>query len=254
MNLKFLSCLFIAYLTIQNAFACDSDKITQLIYKIDPIKYGIICNAEGTVGPEGFSVLNDKVAISNVREILIIEKNGKLYKKIKLNKIFGHFDIDSKGNGFFSIDGEIYEIKEFNAILGKYKKSLGRGAGVGYFRLDLVNSNLRVIYDPPAYIAHTINGNFNNMNIDYAKNLMGKKIFDNLSDYVGKYENLHIFCDYDYDSSEIWTIKIEADYEEDGKIKSLVIYNKSGDYYGMPIRWSHAFRLDEKKGCFYMML
>lgn len=244
--------------------AANTDTITalgELAFKISPMKYGIHVEYDGEsaqTGPIAFSVLGDKLALlgANMKEIVIIDKNGEIAKRIRFKKEIGHFDLDSNGNGFASIEDSLYKIDSFipakNGIKTRFTL---KGNVEGRFRIDLLKDNaVRFISYAPDFIVEALRDSVNKV-ITRPKSKIDSVVVNQMSLYVGFYNNYHVFLDYNQiGPNKLPYFKLFAFSIQDSTITYSKKFNSIGQNIGCPIMWSYWSRMDESNGCFYVML
>lgn len=247
--------LILLFIGMQHAFANDTTDISEVVCRINPEKYGIKIDYRYPTGPWGFSVLGNSVAIGNDNEIIIITNKGDVRKRIKFKAFIEHFDLDSNGNGFMKIRDSLYAIKDFEVKDEPVKTNfLHKVRNVGRLRIDLIsNEQVRFISFEPDFIAIANRNNLDSARIRDGKNLIDSIMIWNMGWFVGQYKDFYVFVDYNVDLKGQHYFRLAAFTIKNGDFSDFKEFEILGRDYGSYFWWSYCFRLDETKGCFYVM-
>jgi hypothetical protein len=189
------SILFIlSIICISFASQEKEQKIYEVVCSIDIAtnKIKISDMGEGVIG---FSILDSgRYAVGWENKIVVLTSKGVISKWIKCPFNIGHFDLNSKGDGFVAIKNNIYKIDNYNiAKLPIKTKFTVLGNTQGMFRIDLLpNKDVRFISLSPDFV---VKGN-----IDSIGSLSSKKmrcidslLVNKITEFVGCRDNLLFF-------------------------------------------------------------
>lgn len=188
--------LILALLIISTACALQSPKpnLYSIVCRID-IGSNEIKISEMGEGPVGFSVLDsENYAVGMEKEILIFTQKGRTKKKIKCPGMVGHFDLNTQGNGFVTVDKSLYKIDSFQVakIPTKTKFSL-LGNMQGMLRIDLLpNKQIRFISMSPDFV---VKGGIDSINLLVSKRMkfMDSLLVNKITEFVGCKDSLFFF-------------------------------------------------------------
>lgn len=252
---RFFIGLILLFVCMQHAFADGTTDVSEVVCKINPEKYGIKIDYRYPTGPGGFSVLGNKVAIDNYDEIIVVTNNGDVRKRIKFKELIGHFDLDSNGNGFVGVNNSLYIIRNFEIRDKPAKTNFSlNGINSGRFRIDLIsNEQVRFISFTPEFIAVANRNDLDSAKICDGKNLIDSIMIWNMGWFVGQYKDFYVFVDCNVDSKGQNYFRLAIFTVENGNFSDFKEYEIVGKDYGNYFWWSHWFRLDETRSCFYVM-